>query len=389
MKRKTLIALIALTLIVIIGYLCISPPTLQTEVGYLTATQGLEAHIAALYWKDAWWSLTETPYGWKPSSKVFNFRMVFDPDDATTGWCDLAVEQQPFVITEKPTAPYKQWLAPVAALSPTGESVYKQIDIYQYKLEWRLNIFLTGTEQEAVDPTGPALWHWEPNYAGAQIWIKLVPRTEDVVFKEAPSNFYIAPAAIRIKAFHVYGAVKKDDTYELTENDPDILHCVDMVPRAEGAAVEILYARGGTPVDISKEILYCEGQPLNPAIFRTEYWIHFDLTQFKPYNYWVWNIWHGWKWPSVQIEFEVYVWVIGEWTYYFTAGQWPSLKPHTPPSLIPSSPLDWLFKAIANFFQAIVAFFRTVGGFFLLLLILPIIAIILIIVILALKTKRR
>ena len=71
--------------------------------------------------------------------------------------------------------------------------------------------------------------------------------------------------------------------------------------------------------------------------------------QFKPYlNVDFWTKALTYKWPSINLKFVVYVFVVGKWTIYFAEDEVPKLNPHTPPSLV-RDPWAWL-RGIGEWF---------------------------------------
>lgn len=284
--------------------------------GYQTAFQGLQAEFAAVRFQNAWWSSTEQPYGdWSPGARQFGYSLNFDPDQAADGWCDLLANQQPMVIVDDSYRPYV-WTV--------GD---KQYEMHKVQLRWAVNVWLGGTEAEAGDWGLANIVTWEPNYAGTQIWIRLVPKTFRY-FEENPEQLYIAPAYIGVEAVE-WASIDQDN--KVTLNDPDMSQ-MDINPGARGETFGIYYHRGGVPVNVEQELtrFYYSGSALDPAVFRGEYWINLDLVNFKPVNRFEWQIWHKWKYPSVKLELTMYVFVVGVWKVQLREGDVPSLEPHKP-----------------------------------------------------------
>ena len=306
---------------------------LQTQhPGYLTGTQGLEPQFNSVYFDGTWWSTTEyrTITGRNaPSSLSFGYSMDFDPDDAQ-GWMpDLCGSQQPMTVDTDVGPKSYVWNYKVETgktlANGTIVDVYKQFEMYRYKCDWAINVWLTGSEGEAGWPKH--IVPWNPNYAGTKLWIKLVPRSF-VYFKENPDQVFFAPAYIGLAQDVSWVGVNKDGT--IIQNDPDILKSQDLIPKAQGEVVGIYYTRGGGDIMTEDTLLSYQGTMLDPEIFRNEYWMRIDLTEFKPLSWYDWEIWHNWKFPSAYMKFMVYVFVVGEWTVYFKTGEVPTLNPHTP-----------------------------------------------------------
>jgi len=283
--------------------------------GYQTAFQGLQAEFAAVYWQGGWWSQSETPAGWNPSLKQFGYELTLDPDQPTDGWCDLLANQQPLVVEDDSYQPYV-WAV--------GD---KQFEIHKVKLKWAVNVWLGGTGDEAADWTTFNIITWEPNYAGAQIWIRLTPRPFKY-FRENPDQMYIAPACIVVESVQ-WASIDQDN--RLTLNDPD-MSVMDINPGARGENFGIYYQRGGFPINVQNEITkyYYNGLALDPQVFRDTYWIHIDLINFKPINKFEWQIWHKWKYPSVKLEITVYAFIVGVWKVKLAKEEVPQLEPHKP-----------------------------------------------------------
>jgi len=367
-KKKKLIAVILLGLLAVFLAQHISFQT----IGYLTGTQGLQAEFNTLYWNGTWNSQSFKPAWAKDASNwQFGFEMNFDPDESDDGWPNLCATQQPFTVDTQVEPKHYAWQVDkgIVTLSngTKAKKVY-QFEMWRYRLDWAVNIWLSGPEAESCDRA----WHggisWEPNYGGAQIWIKLVPQNF-VYFKDNPDEIYFAPAYIGLESYEII-SIDKDN--KETTNDPDIMSCVDLIPKAAGETLGIYYERGGTPTDIEQTLLSYQGMELDPAIFRNEYWIHIDLLTFKPWlhvDFWTKAL--SYKWPSVNLKFVVYVFVVGKWTVYFAEDEVPRLEPHQPPSLT-RNPWSWW----GNWWTSPWTLLWTgIFGFFVLLIVIAILAI--------------
>lgn len=367
-KNRKLIAILAIALLLI--YLANSIG-LQT-VGYLTGTQGLQAEFNSLYFNNTWCSASSRPdWAADASNWQFGFELNFDPDESDDGWPNLCATQQPFTVDTEVEPKHYTWQVDkgiVTLRNGTRAKKVYQFEMWRYRIEWAVNIWLSGPEAESSDRA----WHggisWEPNYGGSQIWIKLVPRSF-VYFEDNPDEVYFAPAYIGLESYEVI-SIDKDN--KETTNDPDILSCVDLIPKASGETLGIYYERGGNPTDIEETLLSYQGMELDPEIFRNEYWIHIDLLTFKPWNHVdFWTKAHSYKWPSVNLKFVVYVFVVGKWTVYFTEDEVPSLRPHRPPSLV-RRPWSWLTDWWSNPWTLL---WTGIFGFFVLLIVIAILAI--------------
>ena len=318
------------------------------STGYLSGTQGLEAQFHSVRWHNNWYSSTEEPgeplyepvegvdVGW-PSSMTFGYDMVLDPDYPISGMPDLCASQQPLTVQTDVEPKQYVWNYKVESdkvlENGTIVDVYKQFEMYRYRCDWAINVWLSGTEMEAEGKVtaSPLTWVlWGPNYAGGVLWLRLVPKSF-VYFVDNPDQVFFAPAYIGLSEDVEWVGLDKDG--RIIENDPDILQSQDLVPKTQGETVGIYYERGGGEELNEQTLLSYQGTALDPQIFRDEYWIRVKLVEFKPLS-WTEGIWpfqtHNWKYPSAHFKFMVYLFVVGEWTVYFKTGEIPELEPHTP-----------------------------------------------------------
>ena len=336
------------------------------EIGYLTGTQGLEAQFHSLFFNNSWCSVTEKPsWAKQASSWSFGYSLAFDPDIKDEGWCDLAATQQPFTLDADVEPKHYSWtvdLGEVTLSNGTKAKKFYNFEMWRYRLTWKINLWLSGTEAEACDTTYFNIITWEPNYAGTKVWIKLVPKTF-VYFKENPDQLFFAPAYLGLESC-TWAGIDKDGRTIM--NDPDMQRSQDLIPKARGETLGIYYQRGGTPVNLEQTLLSYQGLSLDTAIFRNEYWTRIDLLNFKPINWYDYQIWHNWKYPSVYLEFSAYVFVVGRWTVYLATGEVPQLEPHTP-IMVTGNP-------IADFFAGIAAWLSNpINQFWVLLIIIVIV----------------
>lgn len=300
---------------------------LQTShPGYLTGTQGLETQFNSVYFNGKWYSNTET--SGSPSSMSFGYSMDFDPDLVVDGYPDLCASQQPLTIQTDMDPKSYIWNYKVGSKTLSNGTIvdeYKQFEMYRYKCDWAMNLWLSGPEWEAHRRPGDL--SPDTDYAGTKVWLKLVPRSF-VYFTENPDQVFFAPAYIGLAQDVTWAGINKDGSIVL--NDPQILSSQDLIPKAQGEVVGIYYQRGGADVLTENTLLSYQGTTLDPQIFRNEYWMRIDLLSFHAINWWDLGIWHNWKFPSAYMKFVVYLFVVGEWTVYFKTGEVPTLNPHTP-----------------------------------------------------------
>jgi hypothetical protein len=316
-----------------------------SQIGYLTGTQGLEAEFHSLNFNNSWCSVNEKP-SWanQASSWSFGYTMDFDPDVKDDGWADLCASQQPMTLDADVEPKHYSWDIDKGEVTlPNGTKAKQvvQFEMWRYRLTWKINIWMSGTEAETCDTTYGNIVTWEPNYGGTKIWIKLVPR-RFLYFTENPDLVFFAPAYLGLENCEV---VSVDKDGKIVQNDPDMTRIVDLIPKARGETLGIYYQRGGTPINLEDKLLSYQGLDLDTSVFRNEYWARIDLLNFKPVNWFDWQIWHGWKFPSVYLEFTAYVFVVGKWTVYLSTGEVPQLEPHKP-SMWSGNPITDFFNAL-------------------------------------------
>ena len=277
-------------------------PEILLSIGYITGTQGLQAQFHSLWWNSTWLSQFEKPsWASDASNWHFGWNLNFDPDEALEGWCNLEASQQPILVDAEIEPKYYNWTVDKGIVDlPYGGKARKilQFEMWRFECNWAVNIWLSGPEEEAWDQRWDYGIEWEPNYGGAEIWIKLIPKTF-VYFEDNPDELYFAPCYFGVTNFKI-ASVDKDG--KITYNDPDITSITDLYPKAIGETLGIYYARGGTPTDIEDAIFSYKGMELDPEIFREEYWIHIDLLNFKPWNHVdFWTKAHSWKLSLIHI----------------------------------------------------------------------------------------
>jgi len=101
---------------------------------------------------------------------------------------------------------------------------------------------------------------------------------------------------------------------------------------------------------LEEATLSYQGALLDPSIFRSEYWTYVSLQVFRPYSYWN-DMLHvtGWSYefPSVKLDFEVYVFCVGEWTIKLATDEVVPLDTHDP-QVVQTSPFQGLFDWFAG-----------------------------------------
>jgi hypothetical protein len=347
-NKKLIAVLIAALLLLYVWYNGVFKPA---SIGYLTATQGLEAEFNSIRWgtenvpPGSWWSNTECPGSiYKrqdgtpaPNSQLsFGYEMTFDPDEADRGMPDLMATQQPFTVDMDTPPKSWSWQVKIGSKTfPNGSiyDVYTQFEMYRYKLSWAVNLVLTGSSWESdghiYDKAygSPVYLQCGGAYYNAEIWIKLKPRAF-VYFKDNPDQVFFAPAYLGVDEIQFVGT---DDKGQKTLDDGDIKKTIDLIPKARGETLGIYYQRGaGDVVNLEDKVLQYQGMQLDPQVFRDEYWCRIILNVFKAVTWTDWGIYYHYKYPSVNIKFFVYVLVVGKWTVYLKTGEVPKLEPHQP-----------------------------------------------------------
>lgn len=354
-KRRTkTIWIIALLLIVgLLAFSINSGLLFPLRIGYLTGTQGLQPEFNSIFWHNAYWSPTEigTPiYGSvQPSSLSFGYSMSFDPDEATKGMPNFCASQQPITIQTDTEPKQYTWNYKVGSKTLANGTIvdeYKEFTMLRYKADWAINIWLSGSAEESIGRYGgwPFYPYVDPNYAGSELWIKLVPRSF-CYFKDNPDSVFFAPAYIGLtETAHWVGINKEGQTID---PDPQIVASQDLIPKAQGETVGIYYQRGGGEIISENVLLSYQGTTLDPEIFRSEYWMRVNMIEFKPLSWYDYGIWFNYKFPSCYLKFTVYLFVVGTWTVYIKTGEVPELQPHIP-IMQTGNPISDFFNTITS-----------------------------------------
>jgi len=348
-EHKKLLAVLFLAIVVFLIY----NQVWSMSVGYLTATQGLQAEFHSLYTNGKWLSNTEKPSSFTiqdrtlsastASNWFFEYELNFDPDMQDDGYPNLLATQQPIALDMEVEPKHYEWKVDKGLVTLENGTEAKKIiqfEMWRYRCDWSVNIWLSGPEAESCDRRWDGGIAWEPNYGGVDIWIRLTPRAF-VYFEDNPDEVYFAPAYITLIDFTV-ASIDKDG--KLIVDDPEIKSEIDLIPKAKGETLGIYYTRGGITSfkNLESKVLIYQGAELDPQIFRDEYWIHIQLLNFKPRNTVdFWTKAHSWWYPSVQLEFTVYVLVVGKWTVYLSTEDIEDLQPHEPIVII-NNPWQWL-----------------------------------------------
>ena len=148
--------LIAAILLGILALFIANFLNLQTiGIGFLTGTQGLQAEFNSLYFNGTWCSAQEKPsWAQDAANWQFGFELNFDPDESDDGWPNLCATQQPFVIDIQVEPKHYAWQVDkgiVKLQNGTRARKVYQFEMWRYRLEWTVNIWLSGPEAESSD----------------------------------------------------------------------------------------------------------------------------------------------------------------------------------------------------------------------------------------------
>jgi len=322
MSKKA--ALPVLLVVILVAF--VAPSQLQLfNIGYISGHQGLEFQFDSIYWKGYWYDSSHrgpNPNydGETASSCDFFDRVNFDPDDSSLRKPNLMASQGAFVVDTSVEPKTWEWQVKVSETSTT--ETYKVFRLYRFRCEWSMSLWLEGADGEAqpVEDT---------HYYDLQLWIKVVPKAF-LYFTDNPDRVYFAPALFQLQSIKWYG-VTEDNTK--IEDDYEVAQLQDIFPGALGETLGIFYSRGGAQVDIENVLLSYQGMQLDPQIFRDEYWIRIGVDRFMPLSWWEWGGLGGWsyRFPSALLKFQVYVFVVGEWTVTLQKGEEIPQEPHEPP----------------------------------------------------------
>ena len=339
-KRNFIIIITLVSVTLLIMLLFFVQPTAY-DIGYISGTQGLEPQFNSVKFHGVWWSNTEqglslyTKYGTSDkvyaSSHSFGFAMQFDPDEAQKGMPDLCASTQ--VLTRESDTPVSYaWQVPIGTKTLSNGTivqVVKQFEMYKYRMDWAMNLWLSGSEWEADGKYEdyPDLYIDGGCYSSSEVWIKLVPKTF-CYFTDNPEQVFFAPCYIALKEPVSWIGTDKDGKQTL--NDAEIAAINDIIPESTGETTGVYYSRGGADALTESKLLSYQGVALDPSIFRNEYWTKINLIEFQAKSWSSWGITHGWKYPSAYMHFMVDMFVVGQWTVYYKTGEVPQLTPHLP-----------------------------------------------------------
>lgn len=327
-KRKTVLLLLFAILLAVYGV------PFMGSVGYITGYQGLTPEITAVFFKwrfegrqyEHMYTANDPfmgPWG-KASALQFFDHLNFDPDTADSGKPNLKMSMQPITVdTLIPVKTIGNWQVKIeSGVEEAGKiyDVYKQFQIDEYRCTWSVNLWCDGPENEAHQDED----HW---YYDAEIWVKLDP-VAFAYYEGNPDQLYFAPAYIGLSENAVWRSGKTEPNSGAI--DYEMAGIQDIFPEAKGEVMGIFYELRGTEVNVKDEILKYEGIRLDPNLFRDEYWIRFGVDRFGAKSWYDWVVYHKWRYPSANLQFQINVFVVGEWTVKLETGEVPELDPRIP-----------------------------------------------------------
>jgi hypothetical protein len=151
-----------------------------------------------------------------------------------------------------------------------------------------------------------------------------------VYFEDNPDAFYIAPVSLSLSENPRFAGTDKSGNEVSGSTLTSLQNLQSLTPDAQGDQMGIWYSAQNQINE--NTILSYQGHNLDTQIFQQEYYTRVDLSNFQPLdsNYGAFG--HSWYYPSVQLNLDVYVYVVGEWKTY----QQPSDYPEHLPSPITS-----------------------------------------------------
>lgn len=326
------------------------------------AYQGLGVRYDSVYWKNHWYdSLTKNLPNPNYSNRVasvakFNDYVVLNPDGSNELLPNLKMSGNVVVIDPtKQFVPYT-WSIPSPSESTATIDVYYEYQMQKFEAEWRVNLWIDGTGNEAKAEDS-CRWN------NAEIWIELTPQ-EFAYFDNNEDELFFAPAYIGVKQVTWYSGTDNPNTML----DPTQAAKNDIYPEVVGDTFSLYAARGETMDEINEsEMLSYKGQNLDANVFKNRYFVRMnvDRLQADSESYW-WGGW-DWKYVSCHIVFEVHLFVIGQWRVMLQKGDVPELHPREPSfgedwfgDLLDgafeffSSPIGWLVAIVGAIFAIIV-----------------------------------
>ena len=364
-KNHRLIIAIAITLVLIIALpsiASISGLNTLSSIGFNQGTQGLGWQFNSIYW-NGWWnsqtrgSIPNLNYitGQAPISTQqqiandFGGSLNFAPDQSGTssgganggvGFPTLGGTFGAMNADVQNASGKNQiytWNIQNGTIQQNGQTmnVVNQFQMQRVQCTMSFNVFLSGTGSEAGPSVALGAGQAIPNYAGAQIWMKITPQ-QFLYFSDNPNQFYIAPALIQLtsNAEPALASVGGGISGMSDTQRNQFLNQQSTNPEAQGDTFYIYYAPTNTPsqsqISDNQVLSMVNGQQLDPSIFRNSYYVCLNLHEFLPWNDWgfLGVQYHHYAFPSMNYKLTMYVWVVGEWTTYFKPGETIVQKPH-------------------------------------------------------------
>lgn len=338
--KKLLVAII-----IILVLASVSMPRLGS-VGIITGYQGLEPSFNSVYFKNHLYTDTtsmnpnyvDSDGAWHiVSASDFYDHVNFDPDTNNRLYPNLKASMQPVTVDAEYAPKTYSWQ--IYAGSTTEGSkvydVYRQFQIQEFRCTWKMNLWLDGDYEEAYGDEAHT-------YMDAQLWIKLTPKNF-VYYADNPEQLFFAPVYIGLSENAIWRSGEYDPNAGAI--DYEMAGLQDIFPEAKGEVMGIFHSRLGTETNVENSILEFQGTELDPNVFRDEYWIRVGVERFGA-KAWrdIWGTKYH-KYPSAQLNFQINIFVVGEWKIKLETGDVPDLDPRIPYYVYQ----DWLWQ-IGNLF---------------------------------------
>lgn len=331
-SNKVFVAMLLVSL-VLMTPLAVSIGNSLSSTPIISGYQGLDFIYDSVHFKNYWYTSTtytnpnyQQPFSGGPyvaSAHSFGDRLNLDPDMSDNRMPNLKSEQKGFSVDRQFVGDIYQWQWVDEAQSTSLYTVYKEFQMQEFKATWEMNLWLDGTYDEAR-PVDDFIWQ------DAELWIEVVSNNF-AYFEDNPNEVYIAPVYVACSNAEWYsGTDNPDESY-----DPSQGATQDIFPEVRGTALGIYPYRDGTvPQDVEGDALSYQGTNLDPSIFKDTYWLRIGVDRFGVDSEYVLGGLLGWDYayPSLHLEFEIHVFVVGVWEVTLYGDEIPDLDPH---------PTDW------------------------------------------------
>jgi hypothetical protein len=283
------------------------------------------------------------------SSHQFNDRLNFDPDASNDGLPNIMGACDP--VTVDTTVEPRTWEWKIQDGTPIVQTVsnstgnytvtttnFREFQMHRFKCDWTVNLWMTGDHLE-VYPAGYT------HYNDVEVILRIEPNNF-VYFDENPAKYYVAPAYIALAEAPVWSYM----TDGVVVRSGEVASYQSIFPGAKGETLGVYYhADGGRDVTVEKLLSY-NGFTLDPKVFRDEYYLRVGLDVWMPVTTWG-PFRPDWfeKLPSVQLNFVVYTFVVGEWQVQMETSEKIEMEPHQPQERDPPKIIDLPDVDVAGF----------------------------------------